>query len=82
MPTLTPPVPPASPGQSIRSFSLLNDLSPGTPGPSHRSFNGPNISQGRLKERENLRTQGKRYRNATTIDMLTDNVLVEIFDFC
>ncbi|KAH9056310.1 hypothetical protein EDB87DRAFT_1260555 [Lactarius vividus] len=62
--------------QSIRPLSLPNDQSPSTA--SHRPYNGPNIVQG-LKEQEVLRTQG---RNATTISMLTDNVLVEIFDFC
>ncbi|KAH9169983.1 hypothetical protein EDB89DRAFT_2230940 [Lactarius sanguifluus] len=80
MPTLAPPVPSASPVRSVLSLSLLNDLSPGAT--SHRPYNGLNISQGHLKKRENLRTQGKRYTNATTIDMLTDNVLLEIFDFC
>ncbi|KAH9169996.1 hypothetical protein EDB89DRAFT_1368048 [Lactarius sanguifluus] len=62
--------------RSVRPLSLPNDLSPGT---SHRPYNGLNIVQGHLKEQENLRTQG---RNATTVNMLTDNVLVEIFDFC
>ncbi|KAH9037744.1 hypothetical protein EDB84DRAFT_1577502, partial [Lactarius hengduanensis] len=67
----------ASPCRSVRPLSLPNDLSPGTT--SHRPYNGPNITQGRLKEQEDLRTQG---RNTMTINMLTDNVLVEIFDFC
>ncbi|KAH9169979.1 hypothetical protein EDB89DRAFT_2072456 [Lactarius sanguifluus] len=76
-----PPLKPlASPGRSVRSLSLLNDLSPGAT--SHRSFNDLNISQGHLKERANLLTQGSSHGNATTIDMLTDNVLIEIFDFC
>ncbi|KAH9169993.1 hypothetical protein EDB89DRAFT_2072470 [Lactarius sanguifluus] len=49
---------------------------------SHRPSNGLNIAQGRpsLKKRKNLRTQG--YGNAMTINALTDNALVEIFDFC
>ncbi|KAH8981708.1 hypothetical protein EDB92DRAFT_170656 [Lactarius akahatsu] len=66
--------------QSVRPLSLPNDLSPGAT--SHCPCNGVNIAQDRLKERENPRTQGKCYRNATTINTLTDNVLVEIFDFC
>ncbi|KAH9170003.1 hypothetical protein EDB89DRAFT_2072476 [Lactarius sanguifluus] len=65
--------------QSVRPLSLPNDLSPDAA--LHRPYNGLNMED-RLEERENLRTQGKSYRNATTIDMLTDNVLVEIFDFC
>ncbi|KAH9169973.1 hypothetical protein EDB89DRAFT_1366314 [Lactarius sanguifluus] len=93
---------PVSAFASLSSLSLLNDLSLASSTTSHRPYNGLNISQGRLRERENLRIQGmpssvpmatevrvlalygtgKRYRNATTIDMLTDNVLVEIFDFC
>ncbi|KAH9169989.1 hypothetical protein EDB89DRAFT_2072467 [Lactarius sanguifluus] len=51
---------------------------------SHRPSNGLNIAQDRpsLQKRKNLRTQGKCYGNATMINALTDNALVEIFDFC
>ncbi|KAH9037739.1 hypothetical protein EDB84DRAFT_1560490 [Lactarius hengduanensis] len=63
------------------SLSLPNDLYPSTT--SHRPYNGLNIQViSQSREWENLRTQGNSYRNVTTINMLTDNVLVEIFDFC
>ncbi|KAH9170000.1 hypothetical protein EDB89DRAFT_1368376 [Lactarius sanguifluus] len=67
---------------STASHSVLPLSLPGAT--SRRLSNGLNIAQGRpsLGKRENLRTQDKSYRNATTIDMLIDNVLVEIFDFC
>ncbi|KAH9167717.1 hypothetical protein EDB89DRAFT_2232256 [Lactarius sanguifluus] len=44
------------------------------------SQSGPRIAQDCIKKLEALRAQG--YRSATTINTLTDNVLVEIFDFC
>ncbi|KAH9172847.1 hypothetical protein EDB89DRAFT_1905745 [Lactarius sanguifluus] len=40
------------------------------------------IAQGRRKKQKNVRAQGKDYRPDTTINMLPDNVLLEIFDLC
>ncbi|KAI9455087.1 hypothetical protein BJY52DRAFT_1417608 [Lactarius psammicola] len=39
------------------------------------------ISQGRRKKQKNLCAQGESYRRTTTISMLPDDVLLEIFDF-
>ncbi|KAI9435996.1 hypothetical protein H4582DRAFT_2100070 [Lactarius indigo] len=59
----------------ILPFSIVNDPSPGS-----TSHAGLKIAQGRSKKREDLRAQ--YHRNETTIAALTDNALVEIFDFC
>ncbi|KAH9169986.1 hypothetical protein EDB89DRAFT_2072464 [Lactarius sanguifluus] len=65
---------------STASRSVLPLSLPGAT--SHHPSNGLNIAQGppSLKKRKNLRTQG--YGNAMTINALTVNALVEIFDFC
>ncbi|KAI9453650.1 hypothetical protein BJY52DRAFT_1214031, partial [Lactarius psammicola] len=38
--------------------------------------------QCRCKKRKNVHAQDESYKQATTIDMLPDNVLLEIFDLC
>ncbi|KAH9174789.1 hypothetical protein EDB89DRAFT_2241552 [Lactarius sanguifluus] len=40
------------------------------------------IAQRRRKKQKNVRARGKSYRHDTTISMLPDNVLLQIFDFC
>ncbi|KAN0128288.1 hypothetical protein V8E53_013872 [Lactarius tabidus] len=65
---------------SIRPTSLTSDLS--TDGSSHGPYNGLDIVQANRKKRVSVHVQGKRSRHATTISMLSDNVMLEIFDFC
>ncbi|KAH9171725.1 hypothetical protein EDB89DRAFT_1068915 [Lactarius sanguifluus] len=68
---------------SVRPLSLLSDPLPVA---SFRTISQTsqirNITQGRPKKRKILRDQDKSYRHSTTIDMLPDNVLLEVFDFC
>ncbi|KAN0128303.1 hypothetical protein V8E53_013887 [Lactarius tabidus] len=65
---------------SIRPTSLTSDLS--TDGSSHGPYNGLDIVQANRKKRVSVHVQGKRPRHATTISMLSDDVMLEIFDFC
>ncbi|KAI9452405.1 hypothetical protein BJY52DRAFT_912695 [Lactarius psammicola] len=60
---------------SIHPFSLPGGPSSGVT-PHTRA-----ITQDRRKKRRNVQAQGKNYKHATTISMLPDNVLLEIFDF-
>ncbi|KAH9172835.1 hypothetical protein EDB89DRAFT_840034 [Lactarius sanguifluus] len=57
-------------------FSIPSDSSSGAASHIRK------IGQGRWKKQKNVRAQGKDYRPDTTINMLPDNVLLEIFDLC
>jgi len=81
---------------SIRSIPLPSHISPG--GSSHSPYNGSNIVQGYHKERINVCIQGTFSRTLLAItpstdvertgkrprdiSMLSDDILLEIFDFC
>ncbi|KAH9172836.1 hypothetical protein EDB89DRAFT_1905739 [Lactarius sanguifluus] len=57
-------------------FSIPSDSSSGAASHIRK------IAQGRRKKQKDVRAQGKDYRPDTTINMLPDNVLLEIFDIC
>ncbi|KAH9018350.1 hypothetical protein EDB84DRAFT_1519578, partial [Lactarius hengduanensis] len=74
---------------SLPSFA---ESPPSIGSPSARLLSLPSVSsssatsrrktaQGRRKKRNNVRAQGENHRHSTTIDMLPDHVLLEIFDF-
>ncbi|KAH9170323.1 hypothetical protein EDB89DRAFT_2072154 [Lactarius sanguifluus] len=66
--------PPSIGSLSVRLLSVPSVSSPSAT--SRRK-----TAQGRRKKRNNVRAQGENHRHSTTIDILPDHVLLEIFDF-
>ncbi|KAH9171380.1 hypothetical protein EDB89DRAFT_1972326 [Lactarius sanguifluus] len=63
---------------SVHPLSLPDGPSSGAT--SHIGFG--NIAQGHHKKQQNVCAHGESYRHETTIDMLPDDVLLDIFDLC